>query len=464
MSGFSVVHSKGHFRPMLRLALPVLGEESLTLLVGWTDLWLVGQYIAGEESKAAMGLMSYVMWLIPSMFAAISIGTVAIVSRLVGAGKPRTANRLANQAVSIGILACVVVTALTFWFQQPFIRAMNLEGQSADFASRYLNRILPVIPLIMIQQVGAASLRGAGDTITGLVVKSIVVVLNILFSVLLVTGLWLAPQLGFDGIAMGTAIGHGTGGLILLAVMIRGRAGIRLKGGWLIPRWNLVKKLLRVGLPGGFDIAAVLVCQLMFLSFVNSLGKLQAAAHAVAIQIEAVAYLPGTAFQVAVATMAGQFLGARMPGRAMRSVFACTLAGLFVVSTSGGLVYLLADRISGFFIHASDAPTIQLAAELLRIVSWAMPALAVVMVLSGALRGAGDTKWPFVITLTGFLLIRIPLAYYLSLDEVSLLGLKIAGWEMGVQGAWYAMLVDLVCRSLMLSARTLQGGWQRVRV
>ena len=120
---------------MLRLALPVLGEESLTLLVGWTDLWLVGQYIAGEESKAAMGLMSYVMWLIPSMFAAISIGTVAIVSRLVGAGKPRTANRLANQAVSIGILACVVVTALTFWFQQPFIRAMNLEGQSADFAS-----------------------------------------------------------------------------------------------------------------------------------------------------------------------------------------------------------------------------------------------------------------------------------------------------------------------------------------
>ena len=113
---FSVTTAEGHFRPMVRLAYPVLAEEFLTLLVGWTDLWLVGQYVAGEESKAAMGLMSYVMWLIPSMFAAVSIGTVALVSRNVGAQKPKLANLFANQAFTMGILFCFVVTFVSFWF------------------------------------------------------------------------------------------------------------------------------------------------------------------------------------------------------------------------------------------------------------------------------------------------------------------------------------------------------------
>ena len=449
---------------MVRLAMPVLAEESLTLLVGWTDLWLVGQYIAGEESKAAMGLMSYVMWLIPSMFAAISIGTVAVVSRFVGAKKKRTANLFANQALSMGILFCLIATIVTAIFHRPFIGAMNLSGESAEFAVRYLTLIIPVIPLIMVQQVGAACLRGAGDTMTGLLVKLFVVVLNIFFSVALVTGTWIAPQLGFDGVALGTAIGHGAGGLIILAVIIRGRGGIRIQWRWLAPRLSFVKKLLRVGLPGGFDIAAVLVCQLIFLSFVNSLGTLQAAAHAVAIQIEAVSYLPGCAFQVAVATMAGQFLGARLPQRAMKSVLVCALSGLVVVSTSGLIVYVFAEHIASFFIQSSDQPTIQLTSELLRIVSWAMPALAIVMVLSGALRGSGDTQWPFIITLIGFLLIRIPLAYWLALESITLFGFTVPGFGLGVHGAWYAMLIDIVCRSLMLTARTLHGGWLKTKV
>jgi putative MATE family efflux protein len=449
---------------MMRLAIPVLAEESLTLLVGWTDLWLVGQYLAGDESKAAMGLMSYVMWFIPSLFAAVSIGTVAIVSRFVGAGKPIAANLCANQAIAIGCYFCLVVTMVAAIFHRPFIEAMNLSGLSANYAARYFRFIIPVIPLIMIQQVGAASLRGAGDTLTGLMVKSIVVGLNVVLSIVFVTGGGIAPQLGFDGVALGTAIGHGVGGFIMLFVIFRGKTGIQLTLRWLQYRARMARTLLKVGLPGGLDIAAVLICQLIFLSFVNSLGTLQAAAHAVAVQIEAVSYLPGIAFQVAAATMAGQFLGARLPKRAMKSVLVCSITGLVVVSTSGLMVYLFAEKIASFFIQASDAPTITLTSELLRIVSLAMPALALVIVLSGALRGAGDTRWPLVITLVGFLLIRIPMAYVLALDTISILGVKLEGFGLGIHGAWYAMFIDIVCRSLLLIVRTGHGGWLRTKV
>lgn len=449
---------------MVRLAAPVLMEEFLTLLVGWTDLWLVGQFVEGEPSKAAMGLMSYVMWLIPSMFAAVSIGTVALVSRMQGAGTTDRGNLFANQALATGILFAVLASLLSWNCYPAFVRSMNLSGESADYAMRYLSIVIPVIPLIMIQQVGVAAFRGAGDTLSGLMVKSLVVVLNMAVSVLCVTGVGWFPRLGFDGVALGTAVGHGLGGLCILFLLIRGRAGIRLRPGWLVPRWNPVKRLLRVGLPGGFDIAAVLICQLVFLSLVNGLGTLEAASHAVAIQIEAVSYLPGTAFQVAVATMAGQFLGARMPIRAMKSVWTCTWTGMAVMTASGILVFLFADSIAGFFIHSSDHGTIELAAELLRIICWAMPALALVMILSGALRGAGDTRWPFVITLLGFLVIRIPLAQILAHPSIPIGDWQLTGFGLGIHGAWYAMVIDLVCRALMLLARTLHGGWLRAVV
>jgi Na+-driven multidrug efflux pump len=92
-------------------------------------------------------------------------------------------------------------------------------------------------------------------------------------------------------------------------------------------------------------------------------------------------------------------------------------------------------------------------AALLRIVAMALPALAINMVLTGALRGAGDTRWPLAFSLVGMLAVRIPLAYWLtqSLD-----------W--GVAGAWYAMAADIYVRCLLVVGRFLQGGWKRVEV
>ena len=95
-----------------------------------------------------------------------------------------------------------------------------------------------------------------------------------------------------------------------------------------------------------------------------------------------------------------------------------------------------------------------------------MPALAVMMILTGALRGAGDTRWPLVFSLIGFLGVRIPAAYFLALPQVELpaLQLVIAGCGLGVVGTWYAMVGDLCVRALLMIARFVQGGWQQVAV
>jgi putative MATE family efflux protein len=465
---FSIVDSSSNLRPMMRMAIPALAEETLVLMVTWTDWLLASRYFAedGDATKAAMGLMAYLMWLIPSMFSVVAIGATALIARWVGAGDFEAAKKVANQAYLVASIVSLSLMVLTAFFGQQFIALMQLKGDSADFAIRYLNIVTPLIPLIMCSQIGAACLRGAGDTTTGFLVKIVVVIVNILVSTLLVTGWGVFPQFGWEGIAIGTATGYAVGGSIILGTLIVGRAGLQLRFKSLKPDWNILSKMFRIGLPGGFDIGTLLFSQLLFLGLINSLGKASAAAHGLAVQIEACAFLPGAAFQIAAATMAGQFLGAKSPDRATKSVLLCLYIGGAIMCLGGICMYFFGIQIATFFTGDSSDPTTISVASLLKIVAFALPSLAIVMVLTGGFRGAGDTFWPFIFTAVGFFLIRIPLAIFLAfgLFEIPYTGITIQGLDWGVAGAWYAMVADLIVRSVLVSFRFGSGRWRDIKI
>ena len=451
---------------MLWLALPVLAEELLNMLVGYADWWLTGHFLEGTQYQAAMALMAYILWLLPSLFAAVAIGATAMTSRFVGAGDAKAANRVTNQAVIAGIALAVVATVCAFFLGSTFVTMLQLEGEAAALATRYLMILVPVMPAIMIEQVGIACLRGAGDTVSGLVVKTIVNIINVALSFALVIGLGPFPELGWVGLAIGTACGHGMGGLIVLGLLLFGRAGLRLETRLLRPDRDLIRRLMRIGLPGGADVLAVLSCHLWYAAIINSLGTLQAAAHGLGVMIESMAYLPGSAFSVAAATMAGQYLGAGDSPKAVHSVLTACLVGMAVMSAAGLVFYFGADQLTGFFLRDDQRETAERTAALLRVVAFSMPSLALVMILTGALRGAGDTRWPLLFTFIGLLGIRIPGAYLLAWDEIQLplVDVTIQCFNLSVIGAWYAMVVDTVVRSVLVVYRFWHGGWKGLRV
>jgi putative MATE family efflux protein len=317
----------------------------------------------------------------------------------------------------------------------------------------------------MVQQVGIACLRGAGDTRSGLFCMAMVNAFNVVLSTCLVTGLGPCPSWGWDGLAVGTAVGHGVGAVIVLVLLVAGRAEMWLRRSWLRPDLGLIRRLLRIGLPGGADVALILVCHLVFVGIINSLGTSAAAAHSLGVRIEALAYLPGAAFQVAAATLAGQFLGARDYRRAVHGALMACVAGGGIMVSAGAVMFLGADWLAAFFT-GGQSETARSTAPLLRIVSVAMPSLALSMILTGALRGAGDTRWPFVFTVIGFMGLRIPLAAILAWDHVPLPLVEsgLPGMSLGVQGAWYAMVIDVIARSVLVVWRFWQGGWKHVKV
>jgi putative MATE family efflux protein len=320
--------------------------------------------------------------------------------------------------------------------------------------------------MIMIEAVGVACLRGAGDMLSGLVVMASTNAVNIVVSWALVLGPGPIPKLGWEGIAVGTACGHTFGALLIVVMMARGRSGLAVRWPMLGPDRDLIRRLLRVGVPGGMDTLLIILCHLWFVAVINRLGDLAAAAHGVAIRIESLAFLSGTAFQVAATTMSGQYLGARDHRKAGRSVLLACLVGGGVMTMAGVIFFAIPLPLARLFVRTDQLDVALTAVPLLRIVAVGMPALAVAMILNGALRGAGDTRWPLLFSLIGFLGVRIPLAYWLAFEQLSMFGgtWPIDGWNLGVVGTWYAMLVDLHVRAVLVLYRFFHGGWKRVEV
>jgi putative MATE family efflux protein len=441
-------------------------EELSNLLVGFTDWYLAGRFLGDADSKAAMGVLNYALWLIPSLFTSVGVGAAAIVARSIGAGNTRGATHATNQALLAGTVLALLACLAVWYGAGPFAQLMQLEGAAAALTARYLQIVSWSLVPLMIEQVGLACLRAAGDTWSSFAVKLAVNVCDIVFSALLVTGWGPFPKLGWDGLAIGTALGHCIAAALLLLLLARGRAGLRLSWRDLFPDLPLLRRIARIGLPGGCDQLAIIACHMTFAATINTLGTVAAAAHGLALQIESLSYLPGSAFQIAAATTAGQALGARDPQGATRSVQRAWLAGLCVMTTAGILFFFGGDLLTRFFNGGATDDVTQLATSLLKILLIACPFHCTLMILSGALRGAGDTRWPLAITFIGLLGIRLPSAVLLAWDHISLpiLGWELSGCGWGVHGAWYAMVIDNAVRAALLYVRFARGKWRSVHV
>jgi putative MATE family efflux protein len=317
-----------------------------------------------------------------------------------------------------------------------------------------------------VEYAGIACLVGAGDTRTGLWVTMGVAVINVPLAWSFCLGWGPFPALGFVGISVGTAISHTLGGLAVLLVLARGRCGLFLRPRLFWPEPALLRRILRVSIPAGMDSLSMVVGQLWFLSIINRLGDIASSAHGIALTWEALGYLSGNAFGIAAMTLVGQNLGAGQPRQASRSGWAAFGLGCGVMTFMGALFFTFARPMFRLFCpHASETPIVDAGVPVLRLVAFAMPMLASTIIFTASLRGAGDTRVPVLFTWTGFLLVRIPLAYYLALSEIDL-G-TIGSWHglgIGLFGAWMAMFADLAVRGVFFLRRFAGGAWKRTRV
>ncbi len=445
----AMTEAGGVRRDVLRLALPATGEQLLGLMVGIVDTFLVGHL--GATSLAAVGLAYQWIFLATTLFGSIATGSTALIARFIGAREHEQANQVLRQSVLLGALIGLVTGVLAFALARPAVTLLGARDDVAGLSTTYLQIAACSLFLATLMYIGNACLRGAGDTRTPLYVMLVVNVLNIAVAWVAINGLLGVPRLGVAGSALGAAVAQSAGGLIVIAVLLRGKGALRLRLARLRPDWDLIRRLLRVGLPTGVEQVLFRTGNMAYVSVLASLGVAAYAANQVAINGWSLSFMPGFGFAVAATTLVGQALGAREPDVAQQRGYTAYKMGAALMAAIGVLFVLFPSHIMAFFTN--DGEVIALGSLPLRIVGLFQPILAASMIFAGALRGAGDTRYPMLITAGCIWLVRLPLAYLFAVG---------LGW--GLAGAWTAMSIDLTVRGTLNLLRFRSGGWKTITV
>jgi putative MATE family efflux protein len=312
--------------------------------------------------------------------------------------------------------------------------------------------VVLAVPCSAVLFVGSACLRGSGDTRTPFLIMVVVNAINIAACILLVHPRSPIGGHGIEGLAYGTVLAWMVGALSLLGVLIHGRAHLRLRTRYLTPRFPVLARIVRVGLPNLAEGAGMWIGNYLVIMLVGRLAdKAAIGAHFVTIRIEALSFLPGFALAVSAATLVGQFLGVKDVRSARRAAWWCwgygatlmTLTGLLFVAFPEAFVRLVTDKPE--FLNTSPL--------LLRIVGLVQIGFASAVIFASVHRGAGDTRRAMLITYGSVFLLRLPLVYYLAVVQ-----------NLGLTGVWIGLSIELLLRGILFLGSFLQGDWAKAKV
>ncbi len=444
-------------RRVLNLALPAVGEQVLNTLVGMVDVFLIGHLsltaaaVVGYSSAQALagaGLATQMVWIANVLFAAVGIGATALVARARGADDLPQAGLALRQSLLIGAAAGLLAMLLVP-LAPHLLAAMGATPDVLAISTHFFSiSAIGFIPTAVLL-VGMAALRGTGDTRTPLVLMLGVNVVNMVCSWFLINGNFGAPILGAVGGATGAVVGRTLGALALLFLLSRRRDAMRLTRD-LLPNPTMLRRILHIGAPSAGEQLVFQGALLIFVSFITALGTASYAAHNLVVTIESLSFLPGMGYGAAASALVGQALGASRADEAEATANEALLQSAILMSALGLVMALIPHQLLSLFV--TDQAVIEAGAGPLRIAGLFQPMFAVNMVLSGALRGAGDTKWPLYIKFISTWVVRLPLVL-------------VAAWlGAGLMGFWIAMGCDFFVQAMLTRWRFGRGVWKGTKV
>ncbi len=428
-------NQRGLRRTVLQLALPIVGSDLLQRGVNVVDALLVGRLGAAE--LAAVGLSQLLIMFIMALVYGLGIGSTVMVAFHTGAVDERRRAWAVRTSLLIGVVATVVLGGTGILLSRSVTTFMGARGRLLDLTLDYLHVTWYLFGAYVFLHLTSAIFQGVGDTRTPLRAMVGVNILHILLAVPLVFGLVGLPRLGVVGAALASAISEGVGAAWLLwQARRRGLFGDGRDA------WNLMElpRILRVGMPAVGERLITHGMQLVFARIVISFGVAAYAAHQVGLSIESLSFLPGLGFAKAATTLVGQRLGARDPEGARLTARQTNLLAMGIM-TAFGASFVLFPR-PWVILFTSDPGVLGYSVPLLTIMGLLQPPLAVAMVTSGALRGAGETPVVLAAAIVGGWFVRLPLAYGLGVSA-----------DLGMAFVWTTMLLDWAVRCAIVSWR-----------
>ncbi len=434
------------------LAIPMVLELSLESVFAVVDMYFVGHLPNSKNAVATVGLTESVISIVYSLAIGLSTAATAMVARRIGEKDPDAAAHAGMQSLIISLIATVVISVAGIIFAPDILRLMGAQPdvvkEGTPFTRIMLGGSVVIILIFLINGI----FRGAGDAAMAMRSLWLASIINIFLCPLFIYGIGSWDGWGLKGAAIATTIGRGIGVLYQCYHLFRGNSVIHFKKEHFMFDTKLIRSLVGIAWPATLQFLIASGSWIVLAWIVSTSGGTTASAgYQVAIRNVVFFILPAWGLSNAAATLVGQNLGAKEPGRAEKSVLLSAQYNAIFMSGVMFLFVLFSKPIIRIF---TNDPAVQEVGSLaLQIIGTGYIFYGIGMVMIQALNGSGDTRTPTWINFVCFWLFQIPLAYILAKP----LGL-------GPLGAFIAIPVAETAIAIWAYVIFKRGKWKKVVV
>lgn len=442
--------SKQVYKKFLQVAWPSAIESLLVSLIGSVDTIMVGTL--GEGAIAAVGITNQPKFILLAMVMSLNVGITAVIARRKGQEDKEGANKTLRTGLLLSAILSFIMSLFGYVFAHQILVFAGAEASYMDYAMDYMQVLMISIFFTAVNLTINAAWRGVGKTKIAMRTNITSNIVNIIFDYLLINGIGFFPRLEVKGAAIATCLGAIAACGMSIYSLFKEDAFLSLRFKY---NWKFTKDVLRpIYKVSGSAFIEQVFMRIGFMAYaviVARLGEIPYATHLICMNILNLSFCFGDGFGIAASALVGQNLGAKRPD--MSIIFGKVGQRLaFVVSTLLFIFFMLSRSflVSMFSNHPD---VIALGSNIMIIIAFTTHIQTSQVVISGCLRGAGDTAFVAISSLVSIAIIRPTLTYLLCFPV-----------GLGLYGAWIAVFVDQTFRIAINFTRFSSGNWTKIVV
>lgn len=431
------------WKQLLVFFFPILLGTFFQQLYNTADAIIVGKFVGKEALAAVGGATGNLINLVVGFFVGLSSGATVIISQFFGGRRDQEVSHAVHTAVALALAGGLLLTVLGIAFSPAILRMMGTPDEVMGYAITYICIYFAGMIPSLIYNIGSGILRAVGDSRRPLFFLICACMVNILLDILLVVGL----EMGVAGAALATILSQTVSAVLVVVTLCRAPFSYRLEIKKIRFYKSLLDRIVQIGFPAGLQSVMYSISNVIIQASINTFGTDVLAAWTAYGKMDGLFWMTVSAFGVAITTFVGQNFGAGQYDRVKKSVRVCLGMAMGATVLLSAFLLLLGKPLFGMF--TDDPEVISQGLSMLRLLVPTYFTYVCIEVLSGAVRGAGDSLIPTLMTLTGVCLLRIV-------------------WVMGVAPAYHSMPVVLLSYPITWSVTSVmflvyyhKGGWLR---
>ncbi len=379
---------------ILKFTLPLMLSSILQLLFNAADIIVVGNF-ASDNSLAAVGSTTALVNLMTNLFLGLSTGANVLSAHYMGAGDDNRVSKTVHTSIMLSIISGLIMTVVGVIFADKLLGLMDTPDEVIDLSTLYLRIYFGGMIAMMVYNFGSSLLRSKGDTKRPLYYLAFSGVINVVLNLIFVIVL----KMDVAGVALATVISQCVSAFLVMRCLMRETDGFKLILKKLGIDKQIMLKILRIGIPAGFQGVVFSLSNVVIQSSINGFGPVVMAANSAAASIEGFVWVSMNAFSQAAISFVSQNIGAGKYSRINKIAFTACACAAIAGLVFGNLAYLFGEPLLGIY---DPRPEI-IPSGLIRmsLVCGLYFLCGLMDCCTGAIRGMGFAVAPTIVSLLG---------------------------------------------------------------